>query len=390
MQLVAGAISDALERAWGAPVLVHRASPVVTIHANYEVLGYPAGAPAREARYTRYLDERRLLRHAHDRGGPRGAPPPRPARQRRRRRRGMPRPGLPPRRGRSAPRRRAAPARPVARAPRRAAHHRRSGRDDRPRRLGDPARRTRHRALPASHPYTTEGREVEVEVDGGWVELLECGLAGAHVARGGRARSRGVVGARAGPRPRPRTHAAKGRRRHPPPALVRSPGRRADARPRALPRGERDAADPARPLDRRRRRPDRRGAGRPDPRAGRARCARRGGGDGGRRRDAGGRAPAAGRRAHRPAARAEERARPARPAPPHPDAHRRGGQPHRGTPSTPPSTRAARTSGRDQASAAFLGSLPPPSELFFSDFSDDLESLDPSDLPSEPAFLRRP
>ena len=29
---------------------------------NYEVLGYPAGAPAREARYTRYVDDRRLLR----------------------------------------------------------------------------------------------------------------------------------------------------------------------------------------------------------------------------------------------------------------------------------------------------------------------------------------
>ena len=29
---------------------------------NYEALGYPADAPAREARYTRYLDDRRLLR----------------------------------------------------------------------------------------------------------------------------------------------------------------------------------------------------------------------------------------------------------------------------------------------------------------------------------------
>ena len=45
---------------------------------------------------------------------------------------------------------------------------------------------------------------------------------------------------------------------------------------------------------------------------------------------------------------------------------------------------------RRYASAAFLGSLLPPSELFFSDFSDDLPSLDPSDLPSDPAFFRRP
>jgi phenylalanyl-tRNA synthetase alpha chain len=42
-----------------------------------------------------------------------------------------------------------------------------------------------HRVLPASHPYTTEGREVEVEADGAWVELLECGLAGAHVLAAG-------------------------------------------------------------------------------------------------------------------------------------------------------------------------------------------------------------
>ena len=43
-------------------MLVHRSSPVVTIADNYETLGYPADAPAREARYTRYVDDRRLLR----------------------------------------------------------------------------------------------------------------------------------------------------------------------------------------------------------------------------------------------------------------------------------------------------------------------------------------
>jgi phenylalanyl-tRNA synthetase alpha chain len=43
----------------------------------------------------------------------------------------------------------------------------------------------RHRALPAEHPYTTAGREVEVDVNGEWVELLECGLAGRHVLRAG-------------------------------------------------------------------------------------------------------------------------------------------------------------------------------------------------------------
>ncbi len=45
MQLVAGAISDALERAWGAPVLVHRAGPVVTIHDELRGARLPARRP---------------------------------------------------------------------------------------------------------------------------------------------------------------------------------------------------------------------------------------------------------------------------------------------------------------------------------------------------------
>ena len=179
MQLVADAIGDALERAWGAPVLVHRASPVVTIHENYEVLGYPAGAPAREARYTRYVDDAPAAAHAHDRDGARGAAPPRSAR--------LNAddvvvacPGLVYRRDVVDRLHVGEPHQldlwRVRRG--RAAHHRRPGRDDRPRRLGGRCPARAHRTLPATHPYTTEGREVEVEVGGGWVELLECGLAG--------------------------------------------------------------------------------------------------------------------------------------------------------------------------------------------------------------------
>ena len=43
----------------------------------------------------------------------------------------------------------------------------------------------RWRALPASHPYTEGGREVEVLAGGEWVELLECGLAHPHVLGAG-------------------------------------------------------------------------------------------------------------------------------------------------------------------------------------------------------------
>ncbi len=40
------------------------------------------------------------------------------------------------------------------------------------------------RCEPRVHPYTTEGLQVEVENGGEWVEIGECGLAGAHVLRG--------------------------------------------------------------------------------------------------------------------------------------------------------------------------------------------------------------
>ena len=43
-----------------------------------------------------------------------------------------------------------------------------------------------YRSLPAIHPYTRDGLEVEVRVGEAWVELLECGLAAPEVlARGG-------------------------------------------------------------------------------------------------------------------------------------------------------------------------------------------------------------
>jgi phenylalanyl-tRNA synthetase alpha chain len=41
-----------------------------------------------------------------------------------------------------------------------------------------------HRCLPAVHPYTEHGLEVEVEADGAWVELCECGLAAPGVLAG--------------------------------------------------------------------------------------------------------------------------------------------------------------------------------------------------------------
>ena len=184
MQLVADAIGDALERAWGAPVLVHRSSPVVTIADNYETLGYPADAPAREARYTRYVDDRRLLR-THMTAMVPGA-------LRRLARPGdaddvvVACPGL-------VYRRDVVDRLHVGEPHQLDLWRVRRGK---PLTAGDldemvelvvsavvPG--SRHRTLDASHPYTTAGREVEVDVDGEWVELLECGLAADHVLRAG-------------------------------------------------------------------------------------------------------------------------------------------------------------------------------------------------------------
>ncbi len=178
MQLMLGAITDALEGAWNCPVLVHRSSPIVTIEENYELLGYEAGAATRDARYTRYVDERRLLRSHTSAVIP------------------------------SALRATAGDGGELVVACPGLVYRR-----DVVDRLhvGEPHQldlwRIRqdapldghdldqmvglvvsavlpgaaYRSIPATHPYTRDGREVEVRIGEDWVELLECGLAAEHV-----------------------------------------------------------------------------------------------------------------------------------------------------------------------------------------------------------------
>jgi phenylalanyl-tRNA synthetase alpha chain len=62
MQLIVDAAVRALSEAWGSPVIVERAHPVVTVADNYDRLLYPPGGAARDARYTRYLSRDTLLR----------------------------------------------------------------------------------------------------------------------------------------------------------------------------------------------------------------------------------------------------------------------------------------------------------------------------------------
>ena len=62
MQILLREIVEALREAWGCEVLVHRESPIVSLEENYDALRYPPEGTSRDARYTRYLNERTILR----------------------------------------------------------------------------------------------------------------------------------------------------------------------------------------------------------------------------------------------------------------------------------------------------------------------------------------
>ena len=62
MQALLGDVVSALERRWRCRVLWHRAHPIVWAADNYDRLGYPPEGAARDARYTRYVDARTVLR----------------------------------------------------------------------------------------------------------------------------------------------------------------------------------------------------------------------------------------------------------------------------------------------------------------------------------------
>ncbi len=168
MQLILSSIVSALEREWSCEVQWHRASPIVTIADNYDALRYPADGAARDERYTRYVTQDTLLRTQTS------AMIPPILRALTSRDVLLVCPGLVYRRDcidrlhtgephqadlwmlspepRSLPRmielvvKAALPGR-------------------------------RWRAIPATHPYTLEGRQIDVRDEASWVEIGECGLA---------------------------------------------------------------------------------------------------------------------------------------------------------------------------------------------------------------------
>jgi phenylalanyl-tRNA synthetase alpha chain len=62
IQLVVDAVEKGLADHAGVPVHRHRTNPVVPVVDNYDRLGYPPDAAARDSRYTRYLGDEVMLR----------------------------------------------------------------------------------------------------------------------------------------------------------------------------------------------------------------------------------------------------------------------------------------------------------------------------------------
>jgi phenylalanyl-tRNA synthetase alpha chain len=62
MQLILKRAHEALAGKWGCRRLVYRSCPIVSVTDNYDSLGYPPGGASRDARYTRYVSPSMLLR----------------------------------------------------------------------------------------------------------------------------------------------------------------------------------------------------------------------------------------------------------------------------------------------------------------------------------------
>ena len=177
VQQVLAAAQAALERAWAPEVREERRSPIVSVTDNYDALHYPPGGASRDARYTRHVSAGTVLRTQTSAMIP-------PA-LRELAARGQAKdvllvcPGLVYRRDildrlhvgephqvdlwrirREGPK---LVVRDLAEMITRVADAVAPGRPV--------------RVLPTDHPYTVEGRQVDVKVAGGWIEIGECGLA---------------------------------------------------------------------------------------------------------------------------------------------------------------------------------------------------------------------
>lgn len=181
MQLVVAAIRRALQSAWPvSEIRVRRGDPVVPLADNYDHLGYAADAVTRDARYTRYVDAGRVLRSHTSALIP-------PAL---RELDGeldvlLVCPGVCYRRDSVDWQHTGTPQQldlwRVTRGPRLDA-------DDLTAMIGAIVAAVlpgaEWRAIPSEHPYTTGGRQIDVDHQGEWIEIGECGLAAQQVLGG--------------------------------------------------------------------------------------------------------------------------------------------------------------------------------------------------------------
>lgn len=174
IQLLVDAAAAALAAAWGCQVRWHRGPRVVPVEDNYDRLRIPADAVSRDVRYTRYVDRRRLLR-SHSTAmvpGALRALAAEPAADTI-----VVCPGMVYRRD--------AIDRLHSPTPHQLDIWRVAGRPLGPADLREMVRLLVEaltpgrpwREEPRVHPYTLDGRQVDVCWDGEWVEVWECGLA---------------------------------------------------------------------------------------------------------------------------------------------------------------------------------------------------------------------
>jgi phenylalanyl-tRNA synthetase alpha chain len=185
LQLLVAQLNDALTDAWGCPSRVWRGDPVVSLADNYDRLGYRPDAITRDRRYTRYVDAEHVLRShtsamvpgalrqlaAQAASG--GAPPELL----------LVCPGICYRRDSVDWQHTGEPHQLDLWRIRRGPVGEVSLRQMIGRVVETVLPGSRWRTVPSPHPYTEQGRQIDVRWDDQWIEIGECGLAAPAVLR---------------------------------------------------------------------------------------------------------------------------------------------------------------------------------------------------------------
>lgn len=182
IQLILDQVITAVRQDAGVPLTVHRIPALVATADNYDRLGYATNDITRESRYSRHVSPTVMLRSHTTAGIPTLLDRLREVTDDHDQIVALP--GLAYRRD-SIDRTHVGTPHQVDLW--RLSNRRRLGVDD----LHRLARTIVHtvlpgarwRVIPAQHPYTSHGLQVEVSVNGDWLELAECGLAGREVLR---------------------------------------------------------------------------------------------------------------------------------------------------------------------------------------------------------------